>query len=145
MYIVRLYNYGVSGMAVVIDTSVLIAVVAGESERTALIEATEGEELIAPASVHWEIGNACSAMLKLRRASWTDVESILAAYARIPIRFLDVDLVASLALADRLNLYAYDAYLLACAQTRRAPLLTLDRTLRIAALRAGVGLMEVPE
>lgn len=132
-------------MAVVIDASVLIAVVAGESERAALIEVTNGEELLAPASVHWEIGNACSAMLKRKRASWADVELILAAYGRIPIRFLDVDLVVSLALADRLNLYAYDAYLLACAQARRAPLLTLDRTLRIAALRAGVGLMEVPE
>lgn len=132
-------------MAVVIDASVLIAVVAGESERAALIEVTNGEELLAPASVHWEIGNACSAMLKRKRASWADVELILAAYGRIPIRFLDVDLVVSLALADRLNLYAYDAYLLACAQARRALLLTLDRTLRIAALRAGVGLMEVPE
>ena len=43
-------------MSCVIDTSAIIAVLLSEPERAALIRATKGAELVAPASVHWEIG-----------------------------------------------------------------------------------------
>jgi predicted nucleic acid-binding protein len=131
-------------MPVVVDTSVLIAVIAAEAERPALIRLTKGAELVAPASVHWEVGNACSAMLKRRRASLAQVRAMLAAYAKIPIRFLEVDLASALEMADALGLYAYDAYLLAAARGQRAPLLTLDQALARAAREAGLTLMEVP-
>ena len=131
-------------MPVVVDTSVLIAVIAAEAERAALIRATQGAELLAPASVHWEIGNACSAMLKRRRANLTQVRAMLAAYAKIPVRFLEVDLGVALELADEFGLYAYDAYLLACARAQRAPLLTLDQALVRAARDANIELVEVP-
>jgi predicted nucleic acid-binding protein len=131
-------------MPVVVDTSVLIAVIAAEAERPALIRLTKGAELVAPASVHWEVGNACSAMLKRRRASLAQVRAMLAAYAKIPIRFLEVDLASALEMADALGLYAYDAYLLAAARAQRAPLLTLDQALARAAREAGLTLMEVP-
>ena len=130
-------------MPVVVDTSVLIAVIAAEAERGALIRATQGAELLAPASVHWEIGNACSAMLKRRRANLTQVRAMLAAYAKIPVRFLEVDLGVALELADEFGLYAYDAYLLACARAQRAPLLTLDQALIRAARDAEVEVVEV--
>lgn len=130
-------------MPVVVDTSVLIAVIAAEAERGALIRATQGAELLAPASVHWEIGNACSAMLKRRRANLTQVRAMLAAYAKIPVRFLEVDLGVALELADEFGLYAYDAYLLACARAQRAPLLTLDQALIRAARDADVEVVEV--
>ena len=130
-------------MPVVVDTSVLIAVIAAETERVALIRATQGAELLAPASVHWEIGNACSAMLKRRRASLTQVRAMLAAYAKIPVRFLEVDLGVALELADEFGLYAYDAYLIACARRHRAPLLTLDPRLVRVAREAGVEILEV--
>ena len=131
-------------MPVVVDTSVLIAVIAAETERVALIRATQGAELLAPASVHWEIGNACSAMLKRRRASLTQVRAMLAAYAKIPVRFLEVDLGVALELADEFGLYAYDAYLLACARAQRAPLLTLNQALARAARDANIEIVEVP-
>ncbi len=51
-------------MDIVLDTSVIIAVIANEPEKRVLIRLTKGAELIAPQSVHWEIGNAFSAMLK---------------------------------------------------------------------------------
>ncbi|HJS48616.1 MAG TPA: type II toxin-antitoxin system VapC family toxin [Gemmatimonadales bacterium] len=131
-------------MPVVVDTSVLIAVIAAEAERPALIRLTKGAELVAPASVHWEIGNACSAMLKRRRASLAQVRAMLTAYAKIPIRFLEVDLAPALEIADAFGLYAYDAYLLATARAQRAPLLTLDQSLARAAREAGLTLLEVP-
>jgi predicted nucleic acid-binding protein len=52
---------------IVVDTSVIIAVISNESQKDRLIELTKGADLVAPPSVHWEIGNAFSAMLKRGR------------------------------------------------------------------------------
>ena len=130
-------------MELVVDTSALLAVLTGEATRDRLIARTQGAELLAPVSVHWEVGNAFSALLKRRRLKLPDVQAALAAYAQIPIRFVDVELAAALELADRFGLYAYDAYLMACARRQRAPLLTLDARLGRAAKEAGVQLLEV--
>lgn len=130
-------------MAAVIDTTALIAVLVGEAGRNALIAVTVGVELLAPASVHWEVGNALSALLKRKRVTLAQAQRALAAYAAIPIRFLEVDLVVALEIAAEQNLYAYDAYLLTCALAQRAPLLTLDHGLQRAATAAGVQLVEV--
>jgi predicted nucleic acid-binding protein len=127
----------------VVDASVLIAVLTGEATRDLLIARTQGAELLAPASVHWEVGNAFSALLKRRRLKLSDVQAALTAYAAIPIRFVDIELAAALELADRFGLYAYDAYLMACARRQRAPLLTLDARLGRAAQEAGVHVLEV--
>ena len=54
-------------MKLIIDTSVIIAVLANEPIKKKLIKLTKGVELLAPTSVHWEIGNAFSAMLKRKR------------------------------------------------------------------------------
>ena len=52
-------------------------------------------------------------------------------YQSIPIRFVDVDLTASLMVASEHLLHAYDAYLIECCRVRRAALLTLDRALAL--------------
>ncbi len=70
--------------------------------------------------MHWEVGNAFSALLKRRRLKLAEVQAAMTAYAQIPIRFVDVELAAALELADRFGLYAYDAYLMACARRQRA-------------------------
>ncbi len=49
----------------------------------------------------------------------------------------------ALELAATHNLYAYDAYVLTCALSQRAPLLTLDKGQARAAVAAGVRLKEV--
>ena len=49
-------------MEIVIDTSALISVIVGESERKRIIELTIGNTLIGPGSIPWEIGNAFSAI-----------------------------------------------------------------------------------
>ncbi|MBA3345309.1 MAG: type II toxin-antitoxin system VapC family toxin [Gemmatimonadales bacterium] len=131
-------------MELVIDTSALMAVLTGEATRDLLIARTQGSELLAPGSVHWEIGNAFSSMLKRRRLRLPEVQMALTAYSQIPIRFVEVELASALELADRFGLYAYDAYLVACARRQRAPLLTLDARLGRAAGEAGVKVFEVP-
>ncbi len=129
-------------MRIVVDTSILVAVIANEPTKRDLIQATRGAALLAPASVHWEVGNAFAAMLKRKRVKLIQVRRALEAYADIPIRFVDVSLPASMELADELGIYAYDAYVLACAQEQRAPLLTLDRGLLRAGTKLDIEIME---
>jgi predicted nucleic acid-binding protein len=56
-------------MDVVMDASVLIAAAANEVDKSRLIAPTAGHDLIAPSTVHWEIGNAFSAMLRRGRVT----------------------------------------------------------------------------
>jgi predicted nucleic acid-binding protein len=130
-------------MKIVVDTSVLIAVIANESEKPALVKATRGAELIAPHSVHWEIGNAFSAMFKRQIITLEQAQQSLKIYRKIRIDFLDVELEESLKIAHQLGIYAYDAYLIRCALKYNAPLISLDRGLVGYAKQMNVNVMEV--
>lgn len=130
-------------MKLVVDTSVIIAVIANEPEKPALIELARGMELIAPPSVHWEIGNAFSAMLKRKRVSPEEASEALEIYGKIPIKLVDVELAHSLKIAAEQAIYAYDAYILRCAQKYRCPLVSLDRNLAGHAKVMGIQVKEI--
>lgn len=131
-------------MNIVVDTSVIIAVIADEPEREQILRITRRVNLLAPLSVHWEVGNAFSAMLRRGRTTLEAALRGLELYQEIPIRFVAVELEEALRLSSELKLYAYDAYLIACARRQRAPLLTLDHGLQAQAkLLAGVTIMEL--
>ena len=130
-------------MKIVIDTSALVAVLLSEPERPALVRATQRADLLAPGSVHWEIGNALTALLRRRRLTLPQAHKALESYAQIPIRFVDIDLGVALQIASEHGLYAYDAYLIECSLAHRSPLLTLDKGLERAALAAGVEAVQV--
>jgi predicted nucleic acid-binding protein len=130
-------------MEIVVDASVLIAVIANEPDKQKLIDITREAELIAPLSVHWEIGNAFSAMLKRQRVTLEQAVEAIETYLQIPVRFVEVELVDSVAIADELDLYAYDAYLLRCAVKYRSPLLTLDSKLIQAAKKKRIPVLEL--
>ena len=97
------------------------------------------------ASLHWEVGNAISAMFRRRRITLEKAQQAIRSYEKIVFRFIDVDLGQSLELPDRLELYAYDAYVLACALTLRSPLITLDTKLSAAAPLVGVHVLELDQ
>jgi len=130
-------------MNIVVDTSVIISVVTNEKHKRSLVEITKGADLAAPASLHWEMGNAFSAMFKRKKMTLGQAKRALLTYEAIAVRFLDVQLEAALDLASKLNIYAYDAYVIQCALTQRSPILTLDRTLSRSARRAGATVIEV--
>lgn len=132
-------------MEIVVDASVLIAVIVNEIEKERLVATTQEAELIAPKSVHWEIGNAFSSLLKRQRITLEQALQAIDMYLEIPLRFVEVELSNSLGLADELGLYAYDAYLLRCAEKFRLPLLTLDKRLMQAAKDKGISVLEVAE
>jgi predicted nucleic acid-binding protein len=129
-------------MTFVVDTSVILAVVLNEPSKAALIQVTNGVDLLAPASLHWEIGNAFSAMFKRKRLTYDEAIHALIEYQKIPIRFVDVRLEDAVGLSAELNIYAYDAYFIACARTQKLALLTIDNGLHIAAQSAGVAVVE---
>lgn len=125
-------------MNITVDTSVLLAVCTNEPSKPRLVELTTGHHLLVPSSVHWEVGNALSAMLKRDRITGAQAQACLLAYQQIPLTKIEVDLAAAVELADRFRIYAYDAYLLTCALTERTPLLTLDRALIVVAKQLNV-------
>jgi predicted nucleic acid-binding protein len=116
-------------MDIVIDASVVIAVIVNEPTKPAIIQATQGANLLAPTSIHWEVGNAFSAMFKRNRLSLDEAVKAITIYKQIPIRFVEIELEESLQIAHHLKLYAYDAYLIRCAQKHSAPLISLDEAL----------------
>ncbi len=130
-------------MRLVVDTSVIVAVIAGEPTKDTLIKVTRGADLLAPPSLHWELGNALAAQLRRGRLTLDQAQQLLRSYMRIPIQFVDVSLEAALEIAEERSIYAYEAYVIACAEKYRCPLLTLDKGLDRAAVEAGVEVMEV--
>ena len=130
-------------MYITIDTSALIAVIGNEESKQNIVEITKGCSLCAPASVHWEIGNAFSAMFKRRKLSIELVTHALTVYREIPIKFIDVPLEQALEISHAKNIYAYDAYLVQCAQQTSTSLLTLDNGLKVTAGKMGIRLLEV--
>ncbi|MBI5300592.1 MAG: type II toxin-antitoxin system VapC family toxin [Chloroflexi bacterium] len=132
-------------MNIVVDASVIVAVIANESEKDVLIRMTQGADLIAPNSIHWEIGNAFSAMLKRKRITLAQAQKAIEIYQSISINFVDVDIRESLKIADELGIYAYDAYLLQCAIKFASPLISLDRALLTHARQKRIQVMEVAE
>ena len=130
-------------MDVVVDASVLIAVIVGEPQRDRLIQLTEEADLVAPYSVHWEIGNALAAMVRRNRITLGEALMAIRVYEQIPVRYVGVEIGEALKIAGELRIYAYDAYLIRCAEKYRLPLLTLDRGLAVAAQQKGIEVLVV--
>lgn len=132
-------------MEVIVDASVLIAVVTNEQEKGKLVEMTGEAELVAPLSVHWEIGNAFSSLLKRKRMTLEEALQAVDSYLQIPVRYVEVELAESLELSNELGLYAYDAYLLCSALKYRLPVITLNGRLIRAARHKKIQVLEVSE
>jgi predicted nucleic acid-binding protein len=82
-------------------------------------------------------------MFKRRVIGLDEALRLLESYAAIPIRLTDLALKQAVELSARLNVYAYDAYVLACAINQKAPLLTLDSGLKTRAHELRLDVMEV--
>ena len=130
-------------MKIVIDTSVVIAVITNEEHKKSLIDKTKGAHLTAPSSLPLEIGNAVSAMFKRNRITLEQANLALDAFEKIPIQLFNVNLSKSLEIAHSLNIYAYDAYYIECAQANNSPLLSLNRGLIESTIKYGIKHIEV--
>ena len=125
-------------VGLVIDTSALLAVLLDEPERAALITLSRGATLLAPGSVPWEVGNGLIAGFRRKRLSARQVRDAWTNFERIPLRLLDIAVPNALGLAEQLELYAHDAYIIEAARAQRVPLLALDERLRTVAGKLGL-------
>lgn len=130
-------------MRIVVDTSAVIAVVAGEAEKPRLIELTQNAVIVAPPSIDWEIGNAFSAILKRGRIELDQAIEAIEVYQEIAIEIVEIDLKEAVRLAGKHKIYAYDAYIIQCAKEYDLPLISLDKNLIAIARREGVNVIEV--
>jgi len=128
---------------IVVDSSIIIAVILNEKNKKEIIQLTKGANLMAPASLPWEIGNAFSAMFRRHRLKFSDSKVALKYYKDIPIRFIDIDIEDSLEIANSYKIYAYDAYFISTAKTLNVPLISLDRQLLNIAENEGLKTIEV--
>ena len=128
---------------IVVDASVVLAVILNEPEKDAIVEMTRGRNLLAPGCLHWEVGNAFSAMLKRKRIGSGAVMEALATFAVIPIKEVQVDIEEALELCASRNIYAYDAYYLVAARKASRPILTLDGRMVAVAELEGIKQEEI--
>ena len=130
-------------MRIVVDASVIMAVLLNEVMKPEIIQATKGVLIVSPASLPWEIGNALSANVKRKRISPEQAIQAIQDFQKIDIRLVDIDLERAIRLSCEHNIYAYDAYLLACASGLGLPLFCLDENMIRIATRIGIKTMEV--
>ncbi len=129
-------------MRIVADTNTFLAVGLREPERTWLIEITDGCDLVAPAVLPFEIGNAISSLARRKIVSEKELPVIWDAVMAIPVELANIDIKAALILAGFFGIYAYDAYFIQCAIETRSPLLTLDKGMKRIAGELGIKLWE---
>jgi predicted nucleic acid-binding protein len=127
----------------VIDTSAILAVLLDEPEKQAVVEATAGSVVCAPASLRWEVGNAATAGVKRHRLTTERARQLVRDFEQVRIRELAIDILRAVDLGLELGIYAYDAYILEAARSSRFPLLALDGPIRRNAEKLGLSLVEL--
>jgi predicted nucleic acid-binding protein len=116
----------------VVDASVIGALLFDEPERDAALAWMQGKQLYAPQLIGYEVANV--AACKLRKGYDADAaRAALTLYESADIQLVDADTAALVALAQRYRLTAYDAAYLWLAAELKAPLATFDRQLGEAA------------
>jgi len=125
---------------VVVDASIILAVLLNEPEKPRIVSITKGKILLVPGCLQWEVGNAFSAMLKRKRLNIEQVDDALQIYERIALNEVDVDLRLALKICARNGIYAYDAYYLEVAKRRFRSLMTLDVKMKEVALQEQIQL-----
>lgn len=129
-------------MRYVADTSAFLAVVLDEPERAWLVQATEGQQLVAPPVLPYEIANALSALVKRKALGPKQADEAWEAALLVAVELASIDIHAALALACKFSIYAYDAFFLQCALEGRCPLVTLDVGMKQVARKLNLALVE---
>ena len=131
------------GTKIVLDTSIVIALLASDEERAPILKKIRGKTLVCSESVTPEVGNAVSAMLKRRRITREQGVAIIDGFERLPLSLVPYNLTRAIELCHAHNIYAYDAYVLECAERLQIPLITLDERMIEVAHALVLPLIEV--
>ena len=130
-------------MNIIADTNIFLAVALEEPEKSKIVDLTSGCTLHAPKILHFELGNALTAMVKRHRLTPEEALEAWERVYKIQVRLWDVSVEASLKIAFKYDKYAYDCYFLNLALTKNYSLLTLDKGMIHAAKGLGINILEV--
>ncbi len=117
----------------VIDASALAAILFAEPDAKKVIGEIRDCELAAPLLLSFELANVC---LTKQRRHPIQREQLLASFhvfERMAIRYVEIQMVQALVLAEEGKLTVYDASYLLLSLQLDAPLVTLDKQLANAA------------
>jgi len=120
-------------MAVVVDASAVGAIAFGEPDGPTLVAHLQGETLLAPTLLDYEIASIAWKKARAHPESAAQIQAALDAASRLRIERVPVPAVDLLRVARETGLTVYDAAYLWLARTRDAELVTLDRRLANAA------------
>jgi predicted nucleic acid-binding protein len=130
-------------MKIVLDTSVVIALLASDEERDGIIHGIHGYDIVCPESIKPEIGNAVSAMFKRGRITLVQGLAIVEGFQQLDIQIVSLNLIRATEMSHQYQIYAYDAYVLECAERLNTHLVTLDDRMKEIAQKIGISLIEV--
>ena len=130
-------------MRLLADTSIMIALVASEEEKPIITEVIKNHELLCSTSIYAEMGNAISAMFKRERITLLQAIEILNDFKKSSFGTVDFDLHRAIQISHEYKIYAYDAYVLECANRLNLPLVTLDKLTQEKAKQLNITLIEV--
>lgn len=116
-------------MRVVVDASAVAAVLFGEPEGPTIRAHCEGETLLAPHLLDYELANAVRTRIRKYPADEIAALALSHGLPRLRIQRVEAQAVDILALSLRTGLTPYDAAYLWLAVDRDAELVTLDREL----------------
>lgn len=130
-------------MKVILDTSVVIALITSQKERKSILKMIGGYDFICSESVCPEIGNAVSAMFKRNRITLNEGIEIVKEFQNIEFEMVPLHLSRSIEISHKFSIYAYDAYVMECAERLKSPLVTLDCRMKEVARNLGITVIEV--
>jgi predicted nucleic acid-binding protein len=79
-------------MDILLDASVIMAIMLDEPNKGAAIKLTKGSTLLSPAMIFYEIGNALISLYKRNKLREDEVLAAYDGFKKIPIRTLEVNM-----------------------------------------------------
>lgn len=119
----------------VVDATVVAAVIFGEAEQQHAVALLQGRALAAPHLLDYEMASVALKKLRRERLAEKAVAAALEAYAALILERYPIGAGPVLSLAQRYSLTAYDAAYLWLAEQIEAPLATFDAQLAKAAAK----------
>ncbi|MFA5910400.1 MAG: type II toxin-antitoxin system VapC family toxin [Vicinamibacterales bacterium] len=116
-------------MTLVVDASAVGAVLFNEADGATVSAHTEGETLIAPHLIDFELANICWKRIRREPKDGAALLTMLTGLVHVNINRVAVPATEVAALAVRTGLTAYDASYLWLALSRDLELVTLDNQL----------------
>jgi predicted nucleic acid-binding protein len=129
-------------MDILLDASVIMAIILNESTRRNVIRITENAMLLSPEVISFEIGNALTNLYKKQKITEEELEGAYKNYELIPIRIIRIDIKKALKIACKYNIFAYDAYYLEAAHRLKLPLCSFDEKMKSVGSQLKIHILE---